>query len=233
MNNQTAITHQNTEKAEPLEDLLEHDHLFMPAGTDVQIEVGGVDFKLQSTIVGALSKQYIILKAPSSNNSISINTKLYGGNTVTVRYLYNGTVYGFQSTLLGSIKEPVKLIFVSYPKMIASRELRALKRLHCCIPSKTLIHESEYNTIIKDINTTGCRILLKYPSGTPRPAIEVGDTLSSMVQLFPGIKEHNLTGVVKNITIDKHTLHIGVQFNTIDEALKDNIQKYISLFSDL
>jgi len=230
MKNHKLAVVENEETTEKLEDLLSQNELNIPLGTDVQMEVSGVGFKLQSRIVGAVNKEYLILKTPSAGNSISINTKLYGGNIVTVRYLHNGTVYGFQSELIGAITVPAKLIFVSYPKMIASRDLRSHKRLQCCIPAKTKIKDAEYETIIKDIGITGCRILFKYPCGIPRPALEIGETIISTLQLFLGVNEHKLVGEVKNITIDQHKIYIGVCFKKIDDEIQASIKKYISLF---
>jgi len=227
---QTVGVIENTEKIKKLEDLLVHEDISIPIGTDVQMEIGGVDFKMQSKIIGAVHNVYLIFKTPSPGNLISINTKLYAGNRVTVRYLHNGTVYGFQSELISAINEPAKLIFVSYPKIIASRDLRSHKRLKCCIPAKTRIKGAEYNTIIRDIGITGCRLLLKYPCRIPRPALEVGESISSTVEHYLSINEHKLEGEIKNISIDQHKIYMGVCFKKIDEKIQESINKYISIF---
>ncbi|OPZ60944.1 MAG: hypothetical protein BWY87_00157 [Deltaproteobacteria bacterium ADurb.Bin510] len=48
-----------------------------------------------------------------------------------VRYLYNGTVYGFQTKLIEYITSPTKLFFLDYPRIIEHHDLRQEKRFPC------------------------------------------------------------------------------------------------------
>lgn len=111
----------------------------VPLGTRLQVEIGGVDIKLESYCVGLIPDDAIIIKYPQTGNLGSISHKLFKGNKVTLRYIYGGSVFAFQSEVLGVTSEPFRLVFIAYPALIARHRLRKNSRVQCYLPAEMYV----------------------------------------------------------------------------------------------
>ena len=81
-----------------------------------------------------------------------------GGEDVVVRYLSDGTIYGFHSTMLLSQMKPVPLFFIEYPYQVEKIELRKEKRAQCSLPSKVHCKTGVYPGIIVDLSSGGAKL---------------------------------------------------------------------------
>ena len=126
--------------------------LTIPPGTQVQIEIQGILTKLKSYSVGFLPEDCLIFKYPSTPNLGPIAHKLYKGNKIVVGYVDKGNVFGFQSEMLGYTMEPVKLIFVAYPTIIARHSLRKGKRVFCSLLAEVDVNGERFEGLITDIS---------------------------------------------------------------------------------
>ena len=211
---------------------------FLPVGIPLQIEINDVSVKMNSMSVGYLSDTCLIIKYPNTGGFGSISNKLYKGNRITVRYISNGNVFGFQSDLIGVATEPVRLLFLEYPKSVARHSLRATKRVGCYLPadlvidhmkSEDFLPEVFQGGIVEDISESGCnyRMIKDFPD-TPFPAIEVGDAVALSLRLPGSEKEFQLLGDVRRVEKDLRKASVGIQFREVTDDKKRGIIDYIS-----
>ena len=66
---------------------------------------------------------------------------------MTVRYLWSGSVWGFQASVLNTTQNPAPLIFLSYPGSIERYDLREEERIDCLIPTKAEINGNEIDGV--------------------------------------------------------------------------------------
>ena len=143
--------------------------IFIELGTEFQIEIEGITFRLKSTLVGMELGQYLIIKTPSFPSEVgNIKQKLFPGIEIVVRYLHKGTVFGFRTQLIEAFFTPRRLLFLEYPKVIEHYDLRSNRRVECIIPAKIILKEKETEGTILDINEKGCRIRYLYLSKEAR-----------------------------------------------------------------
>lgn len=205
--------------------------IFIELGSQLQIEIEGVAFRFKSVFVGMESDEYLIIKTPmvpSDAPFSSIKHKLFPGTQIVVRYLYKGTVFGFQSKLIEAISAPVRLLFVEYPKIIENYDLRSQERTDCFLPAKIEIRDEEEHGAILDISEKGCRCLIKALKGEKLPSTQIDERVTLTCQ-FPGIEgEQVVSGNVKNISRDKQEMILGIEFREIAARVKDIIDRYLS-----
>jgi c-di-GMP-binding flagellar brake protein YcgR len=207
---------------------------FFPIGLPIQVEINGVSIKMSSLSVGYLADNCLIIRYPSTGAFGSIASRLFKGNKVTVRYITDGDVLGFQSELLGTINEPVRLLFVAYPTLIARRSLRSSKRVECYLPADLNIDRAKSGDIVRegivtDISGTGCNLnMVKESPDQMLPDVRVNDPVILHLQL-PGMESRiELSGRIRNIQRDSQKIRMGIQFDDIDEERKMRITEYIS-----
>jgi c-di-GMP-binding flagellar brake protein YcgR len=222
----------------PMQEMLNVGKSFLlPVGTRLQIDIGGIDIKLESYVVGLLPDDAIIIKHPSTGSLGSITHKIFKGNKVTVRYIHGGSVFAFQSELLGSTNDPFKLLFIAYPSLIARHRLRKNSRVQCYLPAemflqkrndKEIIPDVGYSGIVSDLSIQGCCFgMIKSSNNQTLPHIRIEGSITVQIQL-PGIETKiELTGLVRRSVRDANKMSIGIQFNEIDEDIKNRIADHI------
>ena len=84
-----------------------------------------MNFKGSSFIRGFKDKQYLIVDHPVQNNLPAILTD---GTPCIIRFIKNGSVYGFKSQVLSTVKKPCYLVFLTFPEKIESSCFRSDER---------------------------------------------------------------------------------------------------------
>jgi hypothetical protein len=210
----------------------------LPVGIPLQLEIGDVSVKMNSMSIGYVGDKCLIVKYPNTGGFGSISNKLFKGNKITVRYVNDGSVIGFQSDLLGVAVDPVRVLFLDYPKAIARHSLRAAKRIGCCLPadlvidhmkSEDFIPETFRGGIVEDISELGCsyRMIRDFPN-VPFPTVEVGDAVTLCLQLPGTDDEVWLPGDVRRIERGARKMGVGIKFREVSEDKKKGIRDYIS-----
>ncbi len=200
--------------------------IFLQIGLVLKLEIEDVSMPLESTLVG-VDNNLIIIKTPSPYQLIE--HKLTKGRDVVVRYIFDGTIFAFQTKLFDSLLRPARLLFLEYPKIIQKNELRNQKRSSCFIPA--IIHQDdEHNKgALLDLTKEGCRYKLTNAENHEFLNFRMDDEVSLRCK-FPGVKEPVLiTGIIKNIHKNRNEIDLGINFHkNTTKVSKKIIAWYIS-----
>jgi hypothetical protein len=206
-------------------------HLSIEIGSQLQVEIEGIPSRHQTTFIGMELFEYLIIKIPVFPHKMrlgDIKHKLLPGNQITVRYLYEGSVFGFQTKLIEALFIPKRLLVLECPEAIAQHDLRSEKRIPSLLPTTTKIKDKEAQGIIVDINQNGCRCLIKAVKDMKFPPVQVDDQITLRCQ-FPGEQDEQVVlGIVRNIKRDGQEMSLGIQFRKMTDNLYDIISLYIS-----
>lgn len=192
-------------------------------GTLVQLEVPGMQGRVNSQLVGLEPGETVILKGwPGLSGSV---VKLIRGKTLVARYLHAGSVFGFSSMVLLALATPRRLILLEYPDRVVEHNLRRHRRAACNLPVTVIEGAKRFAGIISDISNAGCRIQIF--GLDPQTVFAVGATVQLETQ-FPGVPGvHQLTGEVRNTSADVQRHAIGVMLTTIEATATAAIAAYV------
>ncbi len=194
-------------------------------GIPIQMKVEGIGFPLQSSFVGMEIDQYLIIKAPPQFTSVKF--KFVPGLDIVIRYLYHGTVFGFQTKLIEYTHRPVKLLFLEYPRIIEQHDLRNQKRAHSLFPAKIKIKQKVNNGVIIDISNEGCRCHILASPKEELPSAQIDEKIILTCK-FPGVHgDHEILGIIRNLKKSRKEIIIGIEFSQIEVEVHDHIIKYI------
>ena len=200
-------------------------------GTQIQIQLEGLG-PSKSQFIGMTGGEFLIIKTPLVQD---ISTKLFQKNHVIIRYLHEGSVYGFRCTLIGLVKEPYRLSILSYPETIECLNLRKHERVECLIKASLKIHDlQEYSLqgIIQDISLGGCGFKCKPPEGGAVPQVEMNQKATISMD-FPGRgTPMELHSVIRRVQQDRQAILIGTELDKEEDRQKVNeiIRDYIDPF---
>ncbi|MBN1548003.1 MAG: flagellar brake protein [Syntrophaceae bacterium] len=207
--------------------------VIIPVGTFLKIDIEGISYRLNSEIVGYEKSEYLIIKMPKSSNINYLKTKFYRGNKIIIRYLDRGTVYRFETEIIGIMYDPARLILTKYPKIVSEYDLRDKRRYECFIPAQAKLDQDTYLGMIVDISENGCLLMLKASENDKLPASNIGDQFEFTI-VIPGTDVgQKLSMEIRNIKRDSNVCFLGGNFIQINEELKKTMADYISIIDQL
>ena len=200
-------------------------------GTQIQLEFSGMTERFESELLGVVYKKCLMVKTPVSP-SRDIFMNLLRGNKVIVRYIHQGTIFGFQSNLEGSILVPIKMLFIAYPNHVEKRSLRNSPRFECFLPAEIRCDDISVIGVILDISEKGCRFSAKSTEGDSANELAPESSCILTFQL-PGTAEpQEVSTTVRNNRKEIQGRHLGLEFIDIPEDVRGNIGNYISAIED-
>jgi c-di-GMP-binding flagellar brake protein YcgR len=137
-------------------------------GTALQLDIPGMPERIHSEFKGMEPGHYFIAAMPEFHGSTDVAVFLRNGNSIVVRYLHEGSVFGFEAEIMGTIFKPVRLVFLRYPEAIQDFNLRAHSRIDCFVPATITVNEIPLEGAVVDMSRGGCRFRMF----DPNPEIE-------------------------------------------------------------
>ena len=205
---------------------LSHNGLILATGINLQVEIHDVMFRIPATIVGFIPDQCILVTIPFAERR-RVASKIYAGSKIVVRYVHDGSVFGFQSEFLGDITTPVALQIIAYPQFVAHRSLRAAKRIDCFLPGRLLGPELTSPGVVLNISETGC--LFSIDGRDLSIQVQIGDTFDLQMQLPGCSEEQSIPVVFRSIKHQKRGPRLGLQYAPCTAETRDAIRGCISL----
>ncbi|MFP5212459.1 MAG: HD domain-containing phosphohydrolase [Acidobacteriota bacterium] len=186
-------------------------------GTQLMIQFGSHPERFRASLVGLEAGEFLILRIPEE---LPIQLVLQQGRPVVSRYALAGTVYGFKTVVLSHTLDPVRLLFLSYPRTIEKIELRKDRRIECFFPAEVQIEQVECAGVVTDISVGGCKISVKHAGGIAALKKVVGGSIALRTQLFGDDRPRPFYGKVRNVSGAQGKIILGVQFvNLNNDAL--------------
>ncbi len=217
------------EELEGILELNKTEGIYIDIGTIVYLEIEGVNFSVTSIFIGMLKDEFMIVTLPKRYKSVK--NKLFPGNQMVVKYLFDGCVYAFQTSVIEMITTPIRALALEYPKVVQERELRVVKRNNVIIPGRIEAKKTEYAVIVNDISKHGCRF--KYlDTKSTATSLREGDILRIYCQ-FPGVAdEMGAMACVRNVRREKGQLSIGAEFQDMPKTFLTPLMHFLFSIED-
>jgi|GEM_PF-3097023 len=138
-------------------------------GNPVSIMVSPGNQRYESNVVGFRQGEYVILEFPGIGR---LTYKRLLKKKLTVYCYHSGSIYSFESEIVGRTNKPVSTLILSYPAEVTRRGLRATPRTNCCLPASITVDQEVFRGLLVDISARGCRFVHQSDDG-PRPEMDV------------------------------------------------------------
>jgi c-di-GMP-binding flagellar brake protein YcgR len=186
----------------------------------------GVECRLRSSLVGIKPKKYLILDTP---HLMGIETKIYAGNKIAIIFLSQGVIYGFKTTILNSIRDPSRLMFITYPEVIECHELRDHQRVQCYMPAIVKFDGdmSQCEGVILDISCGGCRFSTRTVSREKSHLFQNEARVNIAFKPLGTGASMICDGKIMNIKIEGDKTVIGVAFVNVSNRTRSELEAYV------
>lgn len=217
------------EELEGILELNKSEGIYIDIGTTVYLGIDGVNFSVTSIFIGLLRDEFMIVTLPKRYKSVK--NKLFPSNKMVVKYLYDGSVYAFQTSVIEMITTPIRALVIEYPKVVQQRELRIIKRNNVVIPGRIEAKQAEAPIVVFDISRNGC--CFKYHDDkTNMTSLREGDLLRVHC-CFPGFPdEAAVMAVVRNVRRERGRLCVGTQFQDPAKPFLNPLMHFLFAIED-
>lgn len=195
-------------------------------GVQLLLQLRQLSIRVPSKLVGLEHGKYLIVSMPSLSVT-DIKSYFTHGKVVVARYIHEGSALGFESMVMGMIIQPVRLVFLGYPKSIQDMNLRKHKRSECYLPAEISVIDESIHGFILDISRGGCSFNCKSKTNLDIDMLSVGKKLviKFAVPGFEGKLE--IYCIIRNFRIDNAHMFFGLQFDDIVEEQKYKLYSYL------
>lgn len=200
--------------------------------TVLQIQMEELKTKIKCTLLGLKHKHYLLIDLPMIVDSSFFETcKESEGKLVICRYVYEGTVYGFKTTLLGLINAPVDLMILDYPKKAEECNLRRQQRTGIVLPVKIKFDKTLFQGSIVDISEIGCQLIILNTSINSKDMSIIEKTEADCIRMLltlPGEENIIVPTVRRNVRYEDDKVCVGLEFNkNADTTIFETVKKFV------
>ena len=117
----------------PISNINRSQRLFIELGTDLFIESIASNKSTSSQLIGMQVGKYLIVQ---SSDHQWVKNNISQGDMLHAKYILADDVFGFHTKIIKFIKDPDHLLFLEYPTMVKSCNVRSDKRVECFLPVK-------------------------------------------------------------------------------------------------
>jgi len=217
------------EELEGLLELNKSEGIYIDIGTQVYLEIEGVNFSVTSVFIGMLKDEFMIVTLPKRYKSVQ--NKLYPGNKIVIKYLFDGSVFAFQTSVIETITNPIKALAIEYPRVVQQRELRTVKRKYVVIPGRAEAKKTEFPIVVFDISKNGLKF--KFNENKHNlTALKENDLVRVYCQ-FPGASEEaGVLAVVRNVRREQGQLSVGTEFQDVSKTFMSPLMHFLYSIED-
>ncbi len=199
--------------------------MHIPLGTALLIEPAGLGERFKSAFVGMERGKFLIAKIPRIPG---VGEHLYVDKGVTVRYLHEGNVYGFETEVQWVATAPFRLLFLKYPVTLETLNLRNSQRLDCYLPSAVKLGEDWHDGMILNISAGGCQLALESKGPRELPPVTADDQVMLEFKMFGTEQPIMIGGMARNVNLNSaNRLTMGVKFDDLSEYADNIISDYL------
>lgn len=110
-------------------------------------------------MIGFKPGGYLVLEKPPGADAVEGPLALKDGDSLVIRFLKDGSIFGFRTPVLSTLSFPYKLLFVAYPVDVVKHSLRSSPRLQTHLPCYGVVGGRMFSrAFIRDFSATGCQL---------------------------------------------------------------------------
>lgn len=205
------------------------DKLALEIGTRMAVTLDGLqqgpEGRIAADLVGMVHFEYIILRLPWVPG---LRTRLVGGVSVTVRFVSNGDLCGFQVPVITHVAKPSLLLFLEYPEVVEKLTLRQHKRVQCALPVQLHSRRGDAQGVIADLSQGGCRMAVDVRGQQGLRQTVVEDVIVLRVPLNSEGMPLTVTCTVRSVSMDTSRMQIGLSFTEADNEFWAALETFLT-----
>lgn len=188
------------------------------------ISLDALNNHIHGDLIGVETGKYLVIKLPKIDRIARENLKV--GAPLIIRYLHKGSVFAFQTNIIGSISIPVELVFLTFPLIVSRHELRRNPRVDCHLLSELNWEKEKLPGMVVDLSVDGCRFISNELNGNYSSHSQSKDVVLNLNQSHDyGLNE--FYGVVRQLKVKHTACQMGIEFKKVKEEQRIFLTEFL------
>ncbi|MEF2145040.1 MAG: PilZ domain-containing protein [Desulfovibrionaceae bacterium] len=201
-------------------------------GSTILLRPEGFDGEFKTYFIGMEPGQYVICSLGAMMCSVeNISNVLSKNKRTKLFYVRQGVVKGFLVHILSYKTTPFRHLYVSYPKISQTFNLRTSDRVDCHLPAKISCDESKGQGMLTNISSGGCRLSMLSRNGEAG-WLKEGERYNLSFQLNTQAKPLNCACILAKLMPREAVLHLGLSFEDMVERKQALVNDFITFVSE-
>jgi len=192
----------------------------------VLLQLEGVEGLLKTKLVGMETDRYLVVNAPRA--AFRMPEGYFSDKEVVVKYLFEGALYAFQTTITESIRRPHGLFFLEYPKIVSNQNLRRGRRVDCFVLAEARFGGLKRRGAVLDLSKSGCRLSLKQGGDGLLGGLCPGDQAELVFRLNDEETPRTYPGAVRRRDKKGPLMLLGVEFEQLDPRAAACLDSFVN-----
>ncbi len=184
--------------------------LFIELGTPLSIETHQKKNALSGKLVGMKVGKYLIVDISGVKSDTIV---LVEKDLIQVKYVNLEDIFSFSSRVLTVLNQPDNLVFLKYPDMVESCNIRSHKRVECFLPIHTKIGGQNVSGVITNISQRGCLCTIDHFTSMGN----INDQLITLFFPYGDLETLSISGDVRSTQMQGSQINAGIKFNEMDQ----------------
>ncbi|MCP3872419.1 MAG: flagellar brake protein [Desulfobacteraceae bacterium] len=184
--------------------------LFIELGTSLLIETSGKLKSFSGKLVGMKVGNYLIVDISEVEPAA---TKLFKEDQVLVKYINLEDIFNFSSVIISVLQQPDHLVFLKYPEMVESCNIRSEKRVDCFIPVGVKIGNKQIQGTVTNISPKGCLCSIDYFKLWKN----INDQKITLFFPYGDLETLAISGDTRSTQKQAYQIRLGIKFNEVNQ----------------
>jgi hypothetical protein len=194
-------------------------------GDAMMVTFDRTDEPIKAVFTGMETGAFFILRLPPG---AGVSDHLFEGNGAVIKYVSEGTVYGFRAEVAAYLyKKRLILVVFSFPRTVETHELRKEPRIGFLVPAELELADRRVNGFVVDISPGGCRFTTTLPPGDLPVDLQVVKEVALHFALVGLEGRQVINCEIKNVAQRQNGLSLGLQFSQPEDRITEGIRDYI------
>lgn len=190
---------------------------------DVLLEFTG-NAKTRAKLVGGQTDEFVLIRLPLT---AGVRERCREGNQVVVRFIHDGTVYGFRTAVIEYTAKPFSLVFMQYPFRLETHSLRQEERIACRFRANLTVGRKTIAGKLVDISGSGCRFKSDKGYAGILSSVKPGDTLKGDFSVLGQEKPFEFNAELVSSATEDARISLGLRFSDTGSELHKKINQYV------
>ena len=183
--------------------------LFIELGTSILIETHGKGNPLSGKLVGMKVGDYLIVDISEINSD---NISLSKQDPVLVKYVNLEDIFNFSSMLLRVLTQRDSLVFLQYPDMVESGNIRSHKRVDCFLPIRAKTGDFHAPGVAVNISARGCLCMVDHSHLWK----DINTKDIELLFSYGDLETLSIIGEIRTSQIQGSKIKLSIKFNKIN-----------------
>ncbi len=199
-------------------------NLSIVPGTPVALDFASGFKKVKSTLLGYSKGDALIVRLPLITGIEKLSRV---GETVVVRFIWKGVVFGFTTTIVDRhVRGPLHVLFLEWPAESEKLCLRRDERIPCHFPAEVVVGGDKLPGVVIDISTGGVRFYCAKSESNTTPTVQLDQDVSLQGYVVGMEGLQHIRCIVRYIILDDASYVIGLKFSPEEKDKIDIIERY-------